>query len=304
MIFCNAEKFMREAVESVFAQRHANWELLLVDDGSSDASTEMAQGYAARHPERVRYLEHPGHQNRGMSASRNLGIRHARGPYLAFLDADDVWQSTTKLEQQLAIFDTHPEAGMVCGTAQYWYSWTGNPRDADRDCVAPLGVRPRTLVQPPALASVLYPLGSGEPPGMSGILVRRNVARQVGGFEEQFRGLFEDQAFLLKVYLEVPVFVAGECWFRYRMHPESCCAIATRCGLYHSGLKFFLSWLEGFLSRREFRDPTTWRAYRRALFPYRHPVLWCLSPRRRVRQAKECLRRLFRWPLVLQIRGG
>jgi glycosyltransferase involved in cell wall biosynthesis len=68
---------------SVFVQGYRNWELLLIDDGSSDASTAIAQRWAKEHPERVRYLERPYHQNRGMSASRNLGVRQ-RGEYIAF----------------------------------------------------------------------------------------------------------------------------------------------------------------------------------------------------------------------------
>ncbi|HEX8089705.1 MAG TPA: glycosyltransferase family 2 protein, partial [Blastocatellia bacterium] len=91
IIFLNAEEFIAEAIESVFDQTYSDWELLLVDDGSTDASAEIALRYAAGYRGRVRYLEHEGHQNRGMSASRNLGIASARGEFVAFLDADDVW---------------------------------------------------------------------------------------------------------------------------------------------------------------------------------------------------------------------
>src|SRR5215207_11709928 len=100
MIFLNAEKFIEEAIESVFAQTYDNSELLLVDDGSTDDSTQIALRYAERDPEKVRYLEHPGHRNRGMSASRNLGVSHAEGEYVAFLDADDVWLPY-KLQRQV-----------------------------------------------------------------------------------------------------------------------------------------------------------------------------------------------------------
>src|SRR5215217_4669680 len=122
IIFLNAEKFIEEAIESVFAQTYDNWELLLVDDGSSDDSSQIDLRYAERYPEKVRYLEHPAHQNRGMSASRNLGIRHAKGEYISFLDADDVWFAHT-LEQQLAVLSSHPEAGMVYGSSLYWFGW-------------------------------------------------------------------------------------------------------------------------------------------------------------------------------------
>ena len=114
IIFLNAERFIQEAIESVFSQTHPVWELLLVDDGSSDRSTAIACRWAEKYPERVRYLEHSGHANRGMSASRNLGIHHVRGEYIAFLDADDVWFSNI-LEEQVNILEAHSDAAMVYG---------------------------------------------------------------------------------------------------------------------------------------------------------------------------------------------
>src|SRR5262249_6096994 len=89
--FWNARSFIAEAIESVLAQEFQSWELLLVDDGATDGSTDIARDYAGRFPEKIRYLEHEGHANRGSSCARNLGIRDAKGAYIAFLDADDVW---------------------------------------------------------------------------------------------------------------------------------------------------------------------------------------------------------------------
>ena len=86
--FLNAGAFLEEAIESVFAQTYRDWELLLVDDGSTDASTALARRYAERYGPRARYLEHDGHANRGVCASRNLGIKRSHGKYLAFLDGD------------------------------------------------------------------------------------------------------------------------------------------------------------------------------------------------------------------------
>jgi hypothetical protein len=88
-IFYNAERFFAEAIESVLAQEGISFELLLVDDGSSDASTAMARDYAERFPEVVRYLQHDGHANLGMSATRNLGLARARGEYVALIDRFD-----------------------------------------------------------------------------------------------------------------------------------------------------------------------------------------------------------------------
>ena len=91
VIFLDAEEFIEEAIESVFAQTYDRWELILVDDGSTDRSTEIARSYAERHPDRVSYVTHPGRVNRGMSASRNRGVEVSSGELIAFLDADDVW---------------------------------------------------------------------------------------------------------------------------------------------------------------------------------------------------------------------
>ena len=95
--------FIREAIESVLAQDFTDFELILVDDGSTDGSSALARGYAENFPGKISYLEHANHRNRGMSASRNLGIRHALGAYISFCDADDAW-IPGKLSEQLAIF--------------------------------------------------------------------------------------------------------------------------------------------------------------------------------------------------------
>src|SRR5688572_8206551 len=93
IIFLNGEKYLEEAIQSVIHQTYTNWELLLVDDGSSDKSTAIALSYANSFSNKIKYLEHEGHQNKGMSATRNLGINHSKGDYIGFLDADDVWLS-------------------------------------------------------------------------------------------------------------------------------------------------------------------------------------------------------------------
>jgi len=155
MTFFNAQKFIEEAIASIVAQTYANWELLLVDDGSADGSTDIALRYARHYTGRVGYLEHEGHQNQGISASRNLGIANAKGTYIAFLDADDVWLPQ-KLEQQIAILESQPEAAMVYGPAQFWYGWTGHLGDSQRDLIQPLGVQLDTLVRPPTVITVFF----------------------------------------------------------------------------------------------------------------------------------------------------
>jgi len=267
LIFWNAERFIAEAIESVFAQTYRAWELLLVDDGSSDGSTTIARSYSERDPQHVRYLEHPGHVNRGMSASRNLGIGNAQGAYVAFLDADDVWLSNI-LEEQVAILETYPEAAMVYGPIEYWYSWTGLPEDRERDYVEKLGVPPDTIIEPPRLCPLFLRDKATVP---SGILVRRDVIERVGGFEDTFRGEYEDQVFCVKICLDAPVFASGQCWYRYRQHPSSCVLTGQRTGETHSARLLFLNWLTKYLSEQKVKDQGVWRALSLELWRFSHP---------------------------------
>ena len=292
IIFLDGERFIEEAIESVLAQTYKSWELLLVDDGSSDASTGIAQRYAAQHPNRIRWLEHPGHENRGMSATRNLGIAHARGAYVALLDADDVWLPC-KLEYQVALLEAHPEAGLLCGASQYWYGWTGRPADARRDRTIPVGAPQDTLSRPPALLTLLHPLGRGGAPCVSSLLIRRRVIEAVKGFEESFRGIYqfyEDQAFLTKVYLETPVFVSSRWCDRYRQHDASCVVQVTAAGQRDVVREHFLRWFAEYLLAKGEQDRQVWSALNRALRPYRRPILF--FPLKLARRVAGSLRRL------------
>jgi glycosyltransferase involved in cell wall biosynthesis/SAM-dependent methyltransferase len=269
IIFLDEERFIHQAIESVFCQTYGDWELLLVDDGSRDASTQIARRCAEQNPGRVQYLEHESHRNRGMSASRNLGLHHAKGDYIAFLDADDVWLPA-KLERQLAIMKSQPVAAMVCGPVQWWYSWTGNADDVQRDFVVAPSCPPDTLLKPPQL---LIHLLQHETVTTTSGLLRRQAIDSVGGFEEIFHGLYEDQAFCAKFCLKAPVFVASECWYRWRKHPDSSCSVAVTSGEYRRARVKFLEWLEAYLHEQRITNSRVWSILRRELWRSRHPRL-------------------------------
>jgi glycosyltransferase involved in cell wall biosynthesis len=278
--FLNAERFIEESVESVRAQTYQNWELLLVDDGSTDRSTAIALSYAEKNPARVRYLEHANHQNRGRNASRNLAIQRARGQYVALLDADDVWLPH-KLEQQVAILRSQPEAAMVYGDTQFWFSWTGLAEDLDRDFMRGLGFEPNTLIKPPTLLVQCHPVGDAPPVATCSVLIRREVIDRLGAFDEAYRPMYGDQTFLAKIFLNEPVYVVDECWDKYRMQPDSCVSTVMKAGQYHAARLFYLTWLENYLSKEGVADREVWTALNTALWPYRHPVLHRLSRARR-----------------------
>lgn len=278
-IFLNAATFLAEAIESVRAQTYTHWELLLVDDGSSDGSATIAQRYVEMDA-RIRYFTHPGGVNRGLSASRNLGLRHAQGEYVAFLDADDVYRPA-KLEAQVRLLVTHPSAAMVYGVTEHWFSWTGRAEDMGRDMPKRLGVRPETLVPPPRLVP-LYLRKDAQTPGTSGFLVRREAALRVGGFDEAFRAMSEDAVFLYKIALQSDVYVEGGSWDRYRQHPDSLSNAMRRAGEYRSSgpnasRRRFLLWLEGYLRAQGIADADVWQALRQELRPYRNPLLYVIA---------------------------
>jgi glycosyltransferase involved in cell wall biosynthesis len=103
----NAAKYLDEAIESVIKQSFSNWELLIVDDGSTDSTYSKAILWTLKDP-RIFVHQHDAGLNRGVSASRNLGLDEARGEWIAFLDADDLWKSD-KLEKQHQIICKNDE---------------------------------------------------------------------------------------------------------------------------------------------------------------------------------------------------
>jgi glycosyltransferase involved in cell wall biosynthesis len=221
----------------------------------------------------VRYLEHDGHQNLGTNASRNLGINNANGKYIALLDADDVWLPN-KLARQVAILESNVQAAMVYGPARWWYSWKGNSQEI-HDRMQRLGAQPDTLVAPPQLL-ILFLRDEETTPSPSGIMVRYEAIKRLGGFEEIFRGMYDDQAFYASLCLESCVFISSECWYWHRQHPDSLCAVAKKKRQYHSARLTFLNWLEQYLAKREIHDDEIWAALHKELWALCHPTLHCL----------------------------
>lgn len=286
-IFLNAERFLEEAIASVLAQTYGGWELLLVDDGSTDASSAIARAHAASRPQQIRYLTHPGGGNRGMSRSRQLGVEHASGDYIAFLDADDVYLPE-KLERQLAVLERHPHAAMTYGPTPHWFGDARLDKAIGPHAVRRLGVPPDTLAEPPALVRQFL-RRAADPPSTCGVLIRRQAVDAVGGFEDQFRDLYEDQVFLFKVCLAFPVFVQGQAWDRYRRHPDSYCEAQIRAGRHADDYRpteprgRFLRWLDGYFRSQGLADRELRRLLDRELWPYRHPVLYRFAMEARAR---------------------
>lgn len=274
IIFLNEQQFLQEAIDSVFSQTYEQWELLLVDDGSTDKSSEIARRFAEEYPDRVYYLEHEGHKNRGMSASRNLGIHNAKGKYISFLDGDDVWLPN-KLKEQVAILEQHPKADLVHAPLQMWFSWTGKPEDLKRDNFYG-GNHPfsNTLVEPPNLLALFLKHEEYIP---SGFLIKADVMKQQGTFEEEFHDAYSDAVAMVKVCLTSPVFVSGKHWYKYRKHPRSNTHLSRLHGKEDEEQFLYLQWVENYFNKQRIEDPNLMRILKQMQWPHRHPGTYRLK---------------------------
>ncbi len=265
--------FVAEAIRSVVHQSFEDWEMLVVDDGSTDETAEIVLRLATADP-RISLLQHQDRRNHGRSAARNLALRTAMAPYVSFLDADDIYLPF-KLEQQVALLDAHPRAGMVYGKHLYWHS-PGVAVGPGEDYASPLGVPPNQLYEPPALLRLLLRDEDTHAANCS-VMIRRDVCEAVGGFDEGVE-LYEDTMWLARVLHSHPVFVSGDCTSVYRLHPDSSCRRAEAAGVFDSygpnaAERAYLEWLEQYLDEVGEQDAGVRTALSHRLDVYRRPRL-------------------------------
>jgi len=162
----NYAKFLPAAVDSVFAQSFTDWELIIIDDGSTDATPAAVKPYLA--DARVRCLRS---DKLGQSRAKNLGAAFARGDVIAYLDADDVWLPT-KLEKQMHILRENPAVG-VCFTLRTLIDEKGN-------------TLPTSPVPTPPRGDVLEPIFLKNFVCFSSVMVRRQVFDHIGSFDPEW----------------------------------------------------------------------------------------------------------------------
>jgi glycosyltransferase involved in cell wall biosynthesis len=110
----NHARFLPAALDSILGQTFRDFELIVVDDGSTDNSLEILQSYVHKYPEIMRVFTHPGRWNLGISATDNRGIKEARGVYWCPQDSDNV-SYPDRLERQVAFLESHPDIGWIYG---------------------------------------------------------------------------------------------------------------------------------------------------------------------------------------------
>lgn len=176
----NRLSFLKEAVESVLNQTYRDFELIIVDDGSTDGTKEFAAGFGNS----IRYIYQ---ENRGPSAARNLGIREAKGEFITFLDSDDLWLRQ-KLKTQIEFMKSHPDA-VVCYTDEIWIR-------------RGIRVNPRRRHQKYSgwIFEHCLPLCIVSP---SSVLMKKEFFKEVGSFDETLPAC-EDYDLWLRASLKIP----------------------------------------------------------------------------------------------------
>lgn len=199
----NTAQYVREALASIRAQRFGDFELVVLNDGSTDQSSEILRDFSRLEP-RMRLIERP---NRGLIETRNQLLEEARGELIAWMDSDDL-SHRDRLERQVAAFDSDP--ALVClGTNVQLVDPEGRP----------LGVE--EYPQDHEAIRAQQELGSGF--RFASTMQRRSVAIAAGGFRHPFR-MGEDFDFLLRVAERGRVGNVPEPLYAYRQHLLSTCA--------------------------------------------------------------------------------
>jgi len=232
----NNADYIGETIDSVLAQTYPAVEIIVVNDGGTDHTPEVVRAYG----DKVRYFEKP---NGGVASARNLGLREARGEYVAFLDSDDLWLPTLA-EEEIARLREDPEVGMACCLME-----NINASGARTGMVKP-------KVFPGKTVEELIAKGSALP---STFIMRRELLDRIGGFDEELI-IFEDLDLALRIAEVSRIVILEKILALYRLHPHNTTKNETKVFRYQ--VVFARKWLARGVS------PTARAALNRRLAKY------------------------------------
>ena len=209
----NCAPFIGETVSSVYQQTYRNWEVIVIDDGSTDET----KGALAPHMGRIRYVHQ---QNRGTAAARNEGVRHARGELIAFLDHDDVWLPE-KLDFQVRVMGKSSDCGLVF-TDGKMFTADGIRRESALSgrldqWIDAHPTEDLFVVAGNILRNLLF---CNEIVSASSVMVRRECLERVGGFDEGI-AIADDHDLWLRIARQYTVALIRRCLYMWRWHDGS-----------------------------------------------------------------------------------
>lgn len=205
----NVTRYIEESIRSVLSQNYSNIELIVIDDGSSDGTPELA----ARFGSRVKVLRQ---KNAGPAAARNRGIAEARGEFIAFLDADDVWLPG-KITLQVQYLQAHPDVGVVFG---HFLRWRSLPDGAFAAPPTPISVDTAFTLVPEHSGWVYKALLFDSVIHIITAMIRRSVIEKVDLLDESLV-TGEDYDFWLRVSQHFRADKLASTLAYYRMHASS-----------------------------------------------------------------------------------
>ena len=215
----NAEKFIAKTIDSVLAQTYTDWELIIVEDKSTDNSYRIIKQYEARCPEKIKAFQND--TNLGMMLNWNKGIDLCKSELFVKLDADDIWLPTF-LEKSIAVLDQYPEVGLV---------FTKYVNIDDTDAIIPNTeiTLPDFAIEKPFSTIPLVKLGQDKmlqyPILRQGLSVmRRTIFEEIGKYRfllSKDTQAATDTEFYFRLGLHHAIYCVNETLYHYRVHATS-----------------------------------------------------------------------------------
>jgi glycosyltransferase involved in cell wall biosynthesis len=198
----NHARYLPECLDSILAQTYTDFEIVIVDDGSTDGSTAILEDYQRRYPEKIRYSWHPEHGNWGVSRTSNDAIQKSRGEYLAWTGSDDAWYPD-KLYRQVEQLDNDLALGAVYSHARFM---DGDGQELPNLAGSDICSGPNPMEQI---------IQSCHPPAMT-VVFRRQCLDEVGLFDEKL--IYSDWDLMIRVFSSWKVGFIDQPLAKYRIH--------------------------------------------------------------------------------------
>jgi len=243
----NSGKYLSECIDSILFQDYTDFEIIIVNDCSSDNTSQIATNYA-KVDIRIKVTSTSDVQSMGASNARNKGFEISKGEYVVFLDSDDIWLPTS-LKRLVNLIEEHNEVGWLIGNCIYFKDFRYNldsyqysKYDFEEGVYEKFELLPKFI------------RNFNQTPSQGAAIIKRDVIIKIKGWENEFKMTFTDQAFYSKILCETKTFVTYDYFLLYRNHEESSSMKSFRNGEFKKNEKIYFQWLIRNIQSYEFRE--------------------------------------------------